>query len=233
VAQTALASAAHARLLGLPLHDVLAAQVELVLGERDCELEQQLLVQRLEVVVGHAVGVDDLLEHLVHVGHALLGAQLGEQLVQAAAAAASRQEAAAVGDGDLSEDVASRVHAHPPTARRRFVVVEDGPRWRRRLLFVRVFARGRQQFFVRRRRRPSARRVPSSRLCLGGWRLVHDRIALKHIMVSLAASLNSVQFLFLPFLHAYIFTRRTSITGIGDFNYTRIVHYYFSQGFFS
>lgn len=140
VPQSTLAPAAHARLLGLALHDVFAAQVELVLGQRDGQLEQQLLVQRLEVIVGHAVGVDNFLKHLVHVGHALLSAKLGEKLVQtAAAAAAAHQEAAALGDGDFCEDVTGRIHAHPATARSRFVVVNRSGSWRR-LLFVRVFA---------------------------------------------------------------------------------------------
>jgi len=69
-------------LLLLAPHNVLGALEELVLGKRDGQLEQELLVDGLQVVEGHAVGVDDGVQDVVQRVEVLVQAKFVKQFAE-------------------------------------------------------------------------------------------------------------------------------------------------------
>jgi hypothetical protein len=70
-------------LLLLPPHDALRSLIQLVFRERHGELQQELLVDGLEIVEGHSVGVDYGIQDLVERVEVLLQSELVEELGEA------------------------------------------------------------------------------------------------------------------------------------------------------
>lgn len=69
-------------LLLLAPHNVLGALKELILRERDRQLEQKLLVDGLQVVEGHAIRIDYGVEYLVQRVQILVQSEFIEQFTE-------------------------------------------------------------------------------------------------------------------------------------------------------
>jgi hypothetical protein len=63
-------------------HNCLRPLKDLILAHRHCQLEQQLPIDRLDVVEGHPVGTDHPSQHVVNALHTLLLLQFSEELLQ-------------------------------------------------------------------------------------------------------------------------------------------------------
>ena len=63
-------------------HNCLGPLEDLILAHSHCQLEQQLPVDRLDVVEGHPVGADHPSQHVVNALHPFLLLQFSEELLQ-------------------------------------------------------------------------------------------------------------------------------------------------------